>query len=129
MQRIANWLLWTVVFIIVVLAGLNWGTLTTPAPINLLVMRIDAPLGIIMFGLTGILIALSFIATLRNQIGALMENKRLNKEIHRLQGDENKRISDELAALRKLVEAQRGKSPEPQAATHLPTPPATQTGS
>lgn len=103
MQRFANWLLWIVVLFIVVLASLNWTTLTTPAPIELLVMRIDAPLGVIMLALTGVLIVLSFIATLRNQIGALIENKRLNKEIRRLQGQEDQAASREIAALREML--------------------------
>lgn len=104
MQRFANWLLWIVVMLIVVLAGLNWTTLTTPAPIDLLVMRIEAPLGVIMLGLTGTLVLLFFIATLRNQISSLLEANRLNKEVRRLQGVEDKATSHEIAALRQLVE-------------------------
>lgn len=108
MQRLANWLLWIVVIFIVVLAGLNWATLTMPTPINLLVMHIDAPLGIIMLGLTSALILLFFIATLRNQIGSLLEAKRLNKEIRRLQSAEDQLISREITSLREQIKEQLG---------------------
>jgi uncharacterized protein HemY len=106
MQRLANWLLWIVVMLTVVLAGLNWTTLTSPAPIDLLIIRIDAPLGIIMLGLTGVLVLLFFIATLRNQIASLMEANRQNKEIRRLQGVEDSSTSREIAALRELMQTQ-----------------------
>jgi uncharacterized integral membrane protein len=106
MQRLANWLLWIVVVFIVVLATLNWNTLNTPAPLDLLIMRIDAPLGVIMLGLTSVLIVLSFVATLRNQIGSLLEHKRLNKEIRRLQSAEDQAASKEIATLRTQMQEQ-----------------------
>jgi uncharacterized integral membrane protein len=106
MQRLANWLLWIVVMLTVVLAGLNWTTLTSPAPIDLLLVRIDAPLGIIMLGLTGALVLLFFVATLRNQIASLMETNRQQKEIRRLQGIEDGANSREIAALRELMQSQ-----------------------
>ncbi len=106
MQRFANWLLWIVVMIIVVLSVLNWTTLMTPAPIELMVLRIEAPLGVIMVGLTGVLILLFFIATLRNQISTLLEANRLNKEIRRLQAGEDGTLSRELSTLRDQMQAQ-----------------------
>lgn len=106
MQRFANWLLWIVVMVFVVLSILNWTTLMTPAPIELLVMRIEAPLGVIMVGLTGALVLLFFVATLRNQISTLLETKRLNKEIRRLQSAENGTLSHELSTLREQMLSQ-----------------------
>lgn len=105
MQRFANWLLWIVVMVIVVLSVLNWNTLMTPAPIELMVLRIEAPLGVIMVGLTGVLILLFFVATLRNQISTLLESNRLNKEIRRLQSAEEGTLSRELTSLREQMQA------------------------
>lgn len=106
MQRFANWLLWIVVMIIVALSVLNWTTLMTPAPIELMLLRIEAPLGVIMVGLTGVLILLFFVATLRNQISTLLESNRLNKEIRRLQSAEEGTLSRDLATLREQMQAQ-----------------------
>lgn len=92
MQRFANWSAWLVVAVIVALSVVNWETLMIAAPLNLLLLSIDAPLGLVLVGALGLLTALfflatlhNFLATLHNQIGALRETSRLNKEINRLQ--------------------------------------------
>lgn len=85
MQRLSNWLAWGVVTLVAILAVLNWQTLMTPAPIDLLLLRVDAPLGVAMLGLTAVLAVLFFVATLRNQIGSLLESRKLLKEVQRLQ--------------------------------------------
>ncbi|MDH3210236.1 MAG: hypothetical protein OEL91_07645 [Burkholderiaceae bacterium] len=85
MQRLSNWLAWGVVTLVAILAVLNWQTLMTPAPIDLLLLRVDAPLGVAMLGLTAMLAVLFFVATLRNQIGSLLESRKLLKEVQRLQ--------------------------------------------
>ncbi len=103
MQRFANWVLWIVVALMAALSILNWSTLMMPAPIDLLILRIEAPLGGILVGLTGVLVVLFFIASLRNQIGALLEANRLNKEVQRLQTIEDEAIRRELASLREQV--------------------------
>ncbi len=77
-----------------------------PAPIDLLVARIDAPFGLVMLGLTGLLVALFFIATLRNQIGALLENRRLLKEVQRVQSLADAAEASRVAALQQLIEAE-----------------------
>lgn len=85
MQRFANWSAWLVVAAIVALSVVNWETLMIAAPLNLLLFSIDAPLGLVLVGALGLLTVLFFLATLHNQIGALRETNRLNKEISRLQ--------------------------------------------
>ncbi len=106
MGRFTNWLAWAVVAAIGGLAAINWGTLMTPAPIDLLVARIDAPLGLIMLGLIGLLVALFLVATLRSQIGALLENRRLLKEIQRVQSLADEAEASRSRALQQLIEAE-----------------------
>lgn len=106
MQRFTNWLAWGVVFAIAGLAALNWTTLMTPAPIDLFVVRIDAPLGLVMLALTGLLVGLFFVATLRNQIGALVENRRLLKEIQRVQSLADQAEASRVNALQQLIETE-----------------------
>ncbi len=106
MQRLSNWVAWIVVAAIAGLAALNWPTLMTPAPIDLLVARIDAPLGLVMLGLTGVLVALFLVATLRNQIGALLENRRLLKEIQRVQSLADQAEASRVRALQQQMETE-----------------------
>lgn len=87
MERISHWLAWTVVAVIVVFSGLNWTALTTPTSLNLLVAQIDAPVGIILLGLTAIFVVLFFLATLYSRISYLLESRRTLKELQRAQGE------------------------------------------
>lgn len=103
MQRITNWIAWSVVAVIVLLAVLNWGTLMMPAPIDLLVMRIDAPLGVVMLALTGVLIGFFLVATLGNQIGSLLETRKLLKEIQRLQALADQTEASRMQTLQQLM--------------------------
>lgn len=85
MKRTGFFLAWVLAAAIGVLVSLNWATLMAAAPLNLLVMQVQAPLGIVMLGLAGILVALFFIAYLRSQIGSLLETRRLLHEVQRVQ--------------------------------------------
>jgi uncharacterized integral membrane protein len=85
MERISHWLAWTAVALIVVFAGLNWSALTANTELNLLVMDVQAPLGIVLLGLTAVFVALFFIATLYSRIANLMETRRLHKEVRSAQ--------------------------------------------
>jgi hypothetical protein len=106
MQRLTNWLAWVAVAVIAGLAALNWSILVTPAPIDLLVARIEAPLGLVMLGLTALLVALFLVATLRNQISALLENRRLLKEIQRVQSVADEAEASRMKALQRLIETE-----------------------
>lgn len=81
MERISHWLAWGAVAVTVLFAGLNWSALLADTRINLLVADIQAPMGLILLGLTGVFVALFFIATLYSRITGLMETRRLHKEL------------------------------------------------
>ncbi len=85
MNRMSNLLAWGAAAVAALLAALNWSTLMVSAPLNLLVMQVQAPLGVVMLGLAGVLVALFFLANLRNQIGSLLESRKQLKEIRRVQ--------------------------------------------
>jgi uncharacterized integral membrane protein len=71
--------------LVAILSVLNWPTLTAPAPLDLVVAQVQAPLGVVMLGLSVVLVALFLVAYLSNQIGTLMESRKLLKEIQRVQ--------------------------------------------
>lgn len=103
MQRLSNWLAGGVIALTGLLAALNWQTLMTPAPIDLLVMRIDAPLGVVMLALTALVVAMFFIATLSNQIGYLLETRKLLKEIQRVQAIADQSEASRMEDLRQMI--------------------------
>lgn len=84
MNRWSNLLAWGAVAIVAALAVLNWSTLMAPAPLNLVIAQVQAPLGVVMLGLAAVLVALFFVAYLRNQIGSLLETRKLLKEVQRV---------------------------------------------
>lgn len=103
MERISHWLAWIVVFLIVAFAGLNWGVLTTPTSLNLLVADISAPVGIILLGLTAVFVLLFFVATLYTRISNLLEGRQMNKELARVQQMADKAEASRMENLHKLV--------------------------
>ncbi len=126
MQRVANWTAWIVAILAGVLAVLNWGTLMAPASIDLLLLRVEAPLGALLIALCAVMALLFFVATLRNQVGALLETRKLLKEVQRLQGLADQAEASRIAALQQVMQAEFRKLDERLAALQRPVlpPPA-----
>jgi uncharacterized integral membrane protein len=103
MRRFSNWAAWIAVIAIGALAVLNLETLSTPASIDLVLGRVEAPLGLVMLGLVGVLAAVFLVATLHNQIGSLMENRRLLKEIQRVQALADQAEASRMDHLQQLI--------------------------
>ena len=99
MERISHWLAWAAVALIVLFAGLNWTALSADTALNLAVVQVQAPMGIILLGLTALLVALFFIATLYSRISNLMETRRLHKEVRAAQDTADKAESSRLEGL------------------------------
>lgn len=85
MQRLSSVLAWLAVAVVAALAAINWSTLMVLAPLDLVIAQVQAPLGVVLLGMAGVLVALFFVAYLRTQIGSLLETRRLLKEIQRVQ--------------------------------------------
>lgn len=85
MKRVSNILAWGALVIVAALCVLNWPTLTALAPLDLVVWQVNAPLGVVLLAVAGVLLLLFLIAYLRNQIGSLLETRKLLKEIQRVQ--------------------------------------------
>ena len=99
MERISHWLAWSAVALIVLFAALNWTALSTDTALNLAVMQVQAPMGIILLGLTALFVALFFIATLYSRISNLMETRRLHKEVRAAQDMADKAEASRLEGL------------------------------
>ncbi len=89
---------------IAALAALNWETFNAPTALWLGVTTVEAPLGLVMLGLTALL-AIFFIAVIIYlQSSALLESRRPTKElqIHRERADQAE--ASRFIALRQFVE-------------------------
>jgi uncharacterized integral membrane protein len=74
-------LLLVVLTIIVVFAAVNWSVITAPATVSLLVTDVQAPLGLIMFGLTVLVTVLFLIFVAYLQTSVLLEARRHSREL------------------------------------------------
>ncbi len=106
MKRMSNVLAWVAVALIGALVMLNWSVLMAPAELDLLFARIQAPLGVVMLGLAGVLVALFFVAYMQNQIGSLLETRRLLKEVQRAHDLADKAEASRIENLHRLIETQ-----------------------
>lgn len=106
MERLSHWMAWIAVALIVLFAGLNWPALTANTPLNLAVMQVQAPMGVILISLTAVFVAWFFIATLYSRIANLMETRRLHKEVRAAQDMADRAEASRLEALQQLIVAE-----------------------
>ena len=64
-----------------VFALLNWNAFVTPTPLSLGVTTVDAPLGLVMLGITVFLSVLFIVWAMTLQAGALMDARRLARDL------------------------------------------------
>jgi uncharacterized integral membrane protein len=95
-----------VVVLIAALAALNWGILATPVLMSIGFMQVNAPLGVIMLGLTvllGILFA-AYVVYLQSSV--LIETRRHTKELQGQRDLADKAEASRFTDLRNFLETQ-----------------------
>ena len=92
---------------IAALAALNWAALSAPASVSLGVASIDAPLGLIMLGLTTLLgaVFLAYVFYLHSSV--MLEARRHNKEMTAQRELADKAEASRFTELRVFLEAQQ----------------------
>ncbi len=103
MQKISTIVAWLATAIVAALIVLNWSVMMANAQIDLLFMQISAPLGVVMLVAAGLLLGIFFVLYLRNQIGSLMETRRLLKEVQRAHDLADKAEESRIENLHKLI--------------------------
>lgn len=103
MKRISNLLAWGALAIVAALCVLNWPVLTAPAPLDLVLWQVNAPLGVVLLAMGGVLLVFFMIAYLHNQIGSLLETRKLLKEIQRVQDLADKAEASRIENLHQLI--------------------------
>ena len=92
---------------IAALAALNWAALSAPASVSLGVASIEAPLGLIMLGLTTLLgaVFLAYVFYLHSSV--MLEARRHNKEMTAQRELADKAEASRFTELRVFLEAQQ----------------------
>lgn len=103
MERFSHWLAWGVVALIVLFAGLNWQALTALTTLDLLVMQVQAPLGIVLLGMTAVFVGLFVIATLYSRVSNLLESRRMHKEVRTAQDMADRAEASRIEGLQHLI--------------------------
>ena len=89
---------------IAVLAALNWAALSAPVPVSLGVTTLEAPLGLLMLGLTALLAIVGVAYVLSLQGSVLLETRRHTKE---LQAQREQAEASRFTELRAFLETQQ----------------------
>lgn len=103
MKRVSNLLAWGTLAIVAALCILNWHTLMVPAPLDLVLWQVQAPLGAVLLAVAGVLMVFFLLAYLNNQVSSLMESRKLLKEIQRVQGLADKAEASRIENLHQLI--------------------------
>jgi uncharacterized integral membrane protein len=72
-----------VVALLALFTAVNWQTFITPTELNLVVARVQAPLGLVMLGFTAVLAAVLLAYALKVQVNALSDSRRQSEELRR----------------------------------------------
>ena len=83
----------------------NWTTLTAPLPVNVIVTRLEVPVGLVLVGTSAALALTFFLAALFDRAGQLAEIRRLESQIDRLRTTLDARRLAEITEVRDAVQA------------------------
>lgn len=94
-MKVLNFIILIVFVGLIVFATSNWQAIITPIPLSLVFMETNAPLGLILLAITGLLTLLFLGFVVYMQSSTLMLRKRLNKEL-----ESQRKLADEAEASR-----------------------------
>ena len=92
------------------MAALNWGALSAPSTINFGVTTMEAPLGLIMLGLTTALVAVFVAYVVYLHSSVMLEARRHNKEMSAQRELADKAEASRFTELRNYLDTQRQQS-------------------
>ncbi|MES2613754.1 MAG: LapA family protein [Pseudomonadota bacterium] len=95
---------------IAVLAALNWAALSAPVPVSLGLTTLEAPLGLLMLGLTALLAVVGVAYVLSLQGSVLLETRRHTKELQAQRELADKAEASRFTELRAFLETQQQQS-------------------
>lgn len=87
-------------------AALNWTAIMTPTELSLGFAQVQAPLGVVMLGISALLCALFIVYLLFQQTGALLESRRYAKEMKAQRELADRAEASRFTELRAFLEAE-----------------------
>lgn len=122
-MQLLGWLILAILVLLALFSAANWGLLTTPTSIDLLVLTVEAPVGLILLATTVVIVALFAVYVVSLRAATLVETRRHLRalESQRELADEAEasrftalaaQIERELAGTRTLIEETRAQTVE-----------------
>ncbi len=93
-----------ILFLVLLIAAINWTEFTTPVTLSLLVTTIHMPIGLFMLGVICVLSVLYLFFVWKTQTSAFFESRRKNSEVEKARKLANNEEESRIGTLRKLVE-------------------------
>lgn len=118
-MRAPTLLLLLVLAIILVFAAVNWSVITAPATVSLLVTDVQAPLGLILFGLTVLVTVLFLVYVAYLQTSVLLEARRHSRELQAQRELADKAEASRFTDLRNYLDTELRKLGEQVAESRL----------
>lgn len=87
-------------------AALNWTAFTTPTALTLGYTEVQAPVGLVMLGVTGVLCLLFLVFVVFQQAGVILEARRTAKELKAQRELADKAEASRFTELRGFIEAE-----------------------
>ncbi len=92
--------------LVALFALINWGAFVAPTHLSLLVTSIDAPLGLIMLGITALITAVLLSFVLKVHITALADSRKLSAELRMHRDLANQAEASRFTELQKYIESE-----------------------
>ncbi len=103
-MRLINLILLIVLVALVIFSSINWQAITEPVPLSLLFSDTEAPLGLILLTITGLLTLLFLGFVVYMQSSTLVTRRKLNKEVEEQRKLANKAELSRFTELRTFLE-------------------------
>jgi len=103
MKRTIAWLAWASIGLVAALVALNWPAMLASSTINFVFTEVQLPLGLFMLAVAAVPVALIFVAQLHQQIGTLLETRRLLREVQRAHELADKAEASRIEGLQQLM--------------------------
>lgn len=104
-MRARGILLTVLILLLVLFAAVNWATLAAPLPVNLLVTRLEVPVGLVLLGVTVGLAVVFFAGALFDRAAQLREIRGLEKQLEKARTKLDAQRLDEIGEVRDAIQA------------------------
>jgi len=105
-MRIINFIILITLVTLVIFAAINWHAIMAPVPLSLLFRDAEAPLGLILLSVTGLLTLLFLSFLVYMQSSTILLRKRLNRELAAQRELADKAEASRFTELRTFLEAE-----------------------